>query len=44
MRKLYILVFAVLIFISCSVDVTNDNDSKNEVKPTNFIYEFYASG
>ena len=44
MRKLYILVFAVLIFISCKVDVTNDNDSKNEVKPTNYIYEFYAKG
>ena len=43
MKNLF-FILSVLIFISCSVDVTDDNDSKSEVKPTNFIYEFYAQG
>ena len=43
MKNLF-FILSVLIFISCKVDVTDDNDSKSEVKPTNFIYEFYAQG
>lgn len=43
MKNLF-FILSVLIFISCKVDVTDDNDFKSEVKPTNFIYEFYAQG